>query len=617
MVAVPPSLEEIIKRFDASEDPFSEFDVSRELNAARTALIEPTPDENLGAWSEVLAFALTGGRDHEDPWNTYFGPIGSQHYPDRTVVYSPDIAGTPPEVVAHWSARSRALSNPFLKARYADLAWDMSQAIGKTKRDPEDARTAIDNYLSAIPSRPSSFDQFAMAVRMLDLACLLVDQARIAQTRGTLLALHRAAVADGTGPWWIAVDRLLDDKKAGVTDTERSELVSGLEVLLATYSNTNPPDKFDPHSTQQVASHLVKYYKRTQKPDDVKRVQAVVARGYEYAASLGNAMLASAFLQTSMDAYRDAGMQDDSRRIRVLMQEKIGQAGAEMVPMYTEIKISFDDMEKFLDQVVTDDIGTSFVRIAREFQLRRKPLEEAVQKTLIDAPLMARIPQAVMAEDRVVAKIGSVEDDPFGRLIHEAKLRFSLLGVWLYEAFERLMEKHDIQPEHIVSWANRHGVFADMALLLEGVRAWFKGDFAKATHILIPQIEVAMRTIAGQIGIPVTKALSKIPDASVAIGMGDILYTAKVTDELGPDLTLHLQALFADPRGLNLRNEMAHGLLGAAAFDGHVVRLLIHTLLMLGVWKELAAKGKKRDNSVSLDKERCFRIFCLRRRHFP
>jgi hypothetical protein len=591
-LVVPPTIEAIIHRFDASETYFSEFDVSRDVNAARGALQEPTDAENLGAWSEVLAFALTAGRDHEDPWSTYFGPIGSQHYPDGTIVYSPDIAGTPAEAVAHWSARSRALSNPFLKSRYADLAWDMSQVIAQTKRDPEDARVAIDNYLLAIPSRVESYEKFATAIRALDLACLIADQTRIARARAALLTLHREVAKAGTGEWWYTVDRLIEDKKAGVTDAERAELVAGLEILLATFSDTASADKFDPHSAQEAASRLIKYYKRAQRPEDVKRLHATVAKAFEHAASLGTAMLASAFLQTAMDEYRDAGMADESRRVRILMQTKIGEAGSEMVSMQTEIKITFDEMEKFLNQVVTDDVGTSFVRIAREFQLRRKPLEEAVQKTLKDAPLMARITQAVMAEDRVTAKIGSVEDDPFGRLIHEAKLRFSFFGVWLNEALERLMEKHEVQPEHIVSWANRHGSFSDMALLLEGVRAWFKGDFAKATHILIPQIEVAMRSIANQIGVPVTKALPKIPDASVAIGMGDILYTGKVTDVLGPDLTLHLQALFADPRGLNLRNEMAHGLLGASAFDGHVVRLLIHTLLMIGVWKELAQKGR-------------------------
>jgi hypothetical protein len=39
------------------------------------------------------------------------------------------------------------LKHPFLKARYADLAWEMSGPIGQRKRDPEDARIAIDSYL--------------------------------------------------------------------------------------------------------------------------------------------------------------------------------------------------------------------------------------------------------------------------------------------------------------------------------------------------------------------------------------------------------------------------------------------------------------------------------------
>ena len=41
------------------------------------------------------------------------------------VAYFPDIAGTPPFVIDHWVTRSRSLKHPFLKARYADLAWDI------------------------------------------------------------------------------------------------------------------------------------------------------------------------------------------------------------------------------------------------------------------------------------------------------------------------------------------------------------------------------------------------------------------------------------------------------------------------------------------------------------
>jgi len=564
-LTVHPAIEAVIQHFDALDKSFTEFDVSRDLNVARTALNEPTDADNAGAWAEVLAFALSQGPDHVNPWNTYFGPMASQTYEDGRVLYSPDILGTPKEVVDHWAQRARSVSHPILKARYADLAWDMSQAIGQRKRNPEDARLAIDAYLASLPLREDAFERSPLAIRALDLASLLGDATRLKSARGALLALHRKVVDAGEGAWWFAVNRLLDDKKTGVTDAERASLVADLEALTLRYTDPSVQG-FDPHSGRDTAERLIKHYNRQSRSQDIKRLHAMVARAFERAASLGNAMLASAFLQTAMDHYRDAGLADDSRRVRILMETKIGEAGAEMVPFETEIKISFDDMEKFLDLVVTDDLGTSFVRIAREFLLRKKKLEEAVQQTLKQSPLMAHIPQKIMADDFVAATIGSVADDPFGRLFQEAKIRFSLSAVWLDEAFLRFLDRHGVMPEHFVGWANRHGLFEDMALLLEGVRAWYQCEYAKATHILIPQIEVALRSIAHEAGLPVTKAHPKVPETSVAIGMGDILYQDKVTAVLGPNTTLHLQALFVDPRGLNLRNEMAHGLLGAALF---------------------------------------------------
>ncbi|BCH19981.1 hypothetical protein MesoLjLa_68320 (plasmid) [Mesorhizobium sp. L-2-11] len=155
-----------------------------------------------------------------------------------------------------------------------------------------------------------------------------------------------------------------------------------------------------------------------------------------------------------------------------------------------------------------------------------------------------------------------------------------------------MLGKHDVFPEHIAGWANRDGLFDDLSLLLDGVRAWLAGDLVKAIHLLVPQIEHALRSIVGRLGKPVTKAHPKVAGVSVAIGMGDILYSDEIADALGPDLTLYFLALYADPRGLNLRNEVAHGLLGPSEITDHLGRLLIHSLFVLGVWKELAARRR-------------------------
>ena len=74
--------------------------------------------------------------------------------------------------------------------------------------------------------------------------------------------------------------------------------------------------------------------------------------------------------------------------------------------------------------------------------------------------------------------------------------------------------------------------------------------------------------------------------------MGDIVYSEEIRDLLGPDLTLYFLALYADPRGMNLKNELAHGLLKQAAIGESLVLWLIHTLLVLGI------AGRARESST-------------------
>lgn len=589
---VPTPLEEILQRFDAKEEPFNEFTIGGEIKTARGALTEPSDAENLGAWAEVLAFALATDR-HENPWNSYFGPMGSGVNAEGKTVYFPDITGTPPEVITHWATRARTLKHPLLKARYADLAWDMSGPIGNHKRDPEDARIAIDSYLDAIPRMAEDHEHVTFAIRALDLAVLIGDKDRTDRARASLMGIHRRFMKTHAGMWWYAVDRLLEDKKAGVTDAERAELVADLESIVANGSNTGDPAHFDPHEAQRATERLIPYYRRLGKYDDVRRLHRAVGESFEHFASNAEPMLAAALLQTATDEYRNAGLKEERDRTRILMQQKIGAAGENLQSVEHKIEISPDDMEKFLNLVVVDDLPQSFVRITREFMLKRGELEQQVQNTLEQAPLMAHITQMIFADDRVAAKIGSVEEDSFGRLFHEAKIAFQLVRPWLVQAFRRLFEKHEIVPEHFAGWANRHGLFDDMSLLVEGMRAWAQEDYVKAAHVLIPQIERALRKIADELGVPVTKAHPTVSGASVAIGMGEVLYNQKVAEALGPDATLHFQALYADPRGMNLRNEIAHGLMDADQFYWHLGNLIVHSLMMLGLWKEFGKIGKR------------------------
>ena len=150
-----------------------------------------------------------------------------------------------------------------------------------------------------------------------------------------------------------------------------------------------------------------------------------------------------------------------------------------------------------------------------------------------------------------------------------------------------------MHPGHFVSWAARSGLFEDLTLLAEGVAAWDAQDYVKSVHVLVPQLEVALRNLAAKLGKPTTKAHPAVPGASVAINMGDMLHAPAIIEALGPDTALHLQTLYTDPRGFNLRNDLAHGLLAADRMSLSVASRVLHTLLVLGIWREFASSRRK------------------------
>jgi len=159
--------------------------------------------------------------------------MGSGTDKDGKTTYFPDIAGANALVITHWAVRAKTIRHPVLTARYADLAWEMYTIIAGGRRDPEMARLAIDAYLDSVPATilTDMHNRFYAALRALDLASLICDPERTARSRTALLQLHREVVATKDGPWWLAVDRLIDDKRSGVTDAERQQLIADLEEL--------------------------------------------------------------------------------------------------------------------------------------------------------------------------------------------------------------------------------------------------------------------------------------------------------------------------------------------------------------------------------------------------
>jgi len=107
----------------------------------------------------------------------------------------------------------------------------------------------------------------------------------------------------------------------------------------------------------------------------------------------------------------------------------------------------------------------------------------------------------------------------------------------------------------------------------------------KAVHVLVPQVEHILRNFIGRMGIPTRKTIRNQPGITDAKNMNDVLADARMKEKLTENLWRYLAVVYVDRRGLNLRNDLAHGLVPPAGFKRHIADLVFHTLLALSLMR--------------------------------
>jgi hypothetical protein len=74
--------------------------------------------------------------------------------------------------------------------------------------------------------------------------------------------------------------------------------------------------------------------------------------------------------------------------------------------------------------------------------------------------------------------------------------------------------------------------------------------------------------------------------------MNDVLADPRIKEKLTENLWRYLAVVYADRRGLNIRNDMAHGLISRAAFGRRMSDLVFHTLLALSLMRAPEKKAE-------------------------
>lgn len=587
----------IIRRFEESDTPFDIAEVHDALN--RMELTGLSEEDECLARSIVASFMLDSSYDCESPWKTHFAPITSGTRKDGTVGCYPDASQLAPICIDYWDEQARSLKHPVLVARYADMSWDLATLVKGGKKNPEMAHLAIDAYISCADDNMCScfHSQLMYACRALDLARQIKDASKENRAVENLLELQRQSVLKGEH-WWIVPDKFINCTKTVLTNVQEKNLIDGLEKILKRSCNTSNNKEFDPNDAKTAADLLVSHYNRKKKFDDVKRVHLQLGRAEEHFASLASPMLAAIKYRDAENSYQDAGSTANKNRARVLKEKSMISSKDEMVSIGIDLGISGGDIARDCSSLMDQNLKQTLLNMSRKFLLNYNQIQQIVESIDSETVLSRVANREIWAGNRVAAKIGTVDDDMYGNIVHTAADLHYLHSIFMYRAFDLLYERHSPSVDDFVDWINRLNVFEDTTLLRAGLEAWRSGDLVAAMHILVPQVEYGLRGIARDLGIPTSKPRPKSPGEDTAISMGDFLFNDDIRSLLGDDLMIHFNSLYSDRRGYNVRNDIAHGLIKPTNIKEGLVNAIIHSLMIFGCWKNFAPSESTIDSRL-------------------
>jgi hypothetical protein len=590
---IPDWVQQVLSRFEDASEPHMEVELSDALRNAANGYPNLSAEDLKGYYAEWAAFLFLERPDKDSVWNTYFAPMMTATWQDGTEFRSPDIKELDAEVVAYWEGRARSVRNPLMRARYADLVWDFKRAITNERPSHEFAQIAIDAYVDATEKRHYKMDMDIEGVgwsrRALDLSLSLNDKERTQRVVAAIFGFYDAvAKPQHVGVWVFPFDALYG-RKGLLTPGQESKIIADLETMLAKTSGQGCPEEFDPFGAQAAAERLAQHYRRLNDSASVRRVIKTYGRAFERISKDASPMLATAWLQPVIERYEQEGLKQDAEQLQIESAEKGKNIASEMKEVSVTVEIKPEDMKELVDRLISGELSTSLLRIAVYFIPKVSETRQLLEKMRTDATLLSMIPIVrVESDGHPSSIIRSIDEDLEGRLHKQLGDTIAFYQPFLVLTLTVLRERYNPTVEDILGFLGESPLFptGGNELLREGLVAYERGDFVKAIHVLVPQVEHTLRNFLALIGIPPLKTVKRSPGIMDAKSMNDVLSDERVQQALTEDLWRYLSVLYIDRKGgLNLRNDLAHGLAGTKAFNRPIADRVFHSLLALSLMR--------------------------------
>ena len=545
------------------------------LNASTLGI---SPDDKEFQY-ETLAFSYIENFKTKVPnWKYYFG-----RYP---LVANNESLSTPqgPEIVTsetlnYWLKRSQETTNPFLKARYIGLIFDFQKAVTRKDIPQKFVETYIDTLIEIITKNYCAYD-FELLLplnRAFQITLSHNIKPKLDKIKEIVLNIPQyvEAVSSYKLRQW-AYYNLLCNKKVTLSECETLTIIKKKKKWQAETLQSNPQN-IDGYKNATL--NLVEYYYKMKEYEIAKKyireLKTILLEFDEKPIYQYNT------LQELILLYQKYNMREEILPLKNAFVIAGKTVTKSMQKYSTKVNLPAE-INKMRDKLLNSIRNWPSEKVCQNFIYLLLPHKKQIIQDINEIKNRDEIcfTVSLWKHDHVVAEISSNcnENDKLTQYyVQEIIISDKFVNI---EIFKQLVRDNIFSFKVVLDHIRQAQLFEkhNIITIQRGVEHLFNDNYIEAIHLFIPQIEFAVRKIVelnkGDIcdvheGKVLFKPLHKLLDSEQFVSC------------FSDDIVLYLKAILTSPFGLNIRNELCHGLMEESDFNIHTSIRVFHCLLIV------------------------------------
>jgi hypothetical protein len=380
-----------------------------------------------------------------------------------------------------------------------------------------------------------------------------------------------------------------------ITDATLNELDRTLNTV-----NHNFKDKKDFHLQRETLKIIVTLEKIRKNNIGIRNTRVDFAKSYEEEADFHPAFLIKAHaLELAMREYINLGDKIKPSELKDKIRDayRLAEDKGEYTEIKTEVKIPKTEIDEVCDLFVKQPTLNDSLKLLAFHPIlipSVKKAKENAEKEMDQSILMKIIPPTPIVGDLKKATIEG-EEEKFKwtwsrHILYHIQLQTTLL---LALIINRLRDEKGLNSNNLMEYFSKWGLMdpRNYSVVEVGFERYFTGDYVSAIHILVPQFESALRRLLSKGGVDITKYDAGDFEERT---FGRFLALPDVEKILGEDLNTYIKIIMTDQTAYNLRNNVAHGLLGKAHFTREPADIVFHLFILLTRFTLVEKKNKEK-----------------------